>query len=129
MSRFFLPTIFSLAFSWSEAQVGWRDGPSPNIFQGNTIPTDYDAASKLPGPGDTSQLHMQGIIPSKNTDGHLFANYEGNSANSNDNNNNDQTNVNAVNNMNTAIQSNNNNVNVLDVILVGSPRGSHQPIG
>ena len=92
------------------------------------FPTDYDAASKLPGPGDTSQLHMQGIIPSKNTDGHLFANYEGNSANSNDNNN-DQTNVNAVNNMNTAVQSNNNNVNVLDVILVGSPRGSHQPIG
>ena len=123
MSRFFLATIFSLALSWSEAQVGWRDGPSPNIFQGNTIPTDYDAASKLPGPGDTSQLYMQGIIPSKNTDGHLF---EGSSAN---NNNNDQTNVNAVNNMNTAVQSNNNNVNVLDVILVGSPRGSHQPIG
>ena len=123
MSRFFLPTIFSLALSWSEAQVGWRDGPSPNVFQGNTIPTDYNAASKLPGPGDTSQLHMQGIIPSKSTDGHLF---EGSSAN---NNNNDQTNVNAVNNMNTAVQSNNNNVNVLDVILVGSPRSSHQPIG
>ena len=123
MSRFFLATIFSLALSWSEAQVGWRDGPSPNIFQGNTIPTDYNAASKLPGPGDTSQLYMQGIIPSKKTDGHLF---EGSSAN---NNNNDQTNVNAVNNMNTAVQSNNNNVNVLDVILVGSPRGSHQPIG
>ena len=102
----------------------------PQIFSKVTqFPTDYDAASKLPGPGDTSQLHMQGIIPSKNTDGHLFANYEGSSANRNDNTNNDQTNVNAVNNMNTAVQSNNNNVNVLDVILVGSPRGSHQPIG
>ena len=45
------------------------------------------------------------------------------------NNNNDQTNVNTVNNMNTAVQSNSNNVNVLDVILVGSPIVSHQPIG
>ena len=102
--------------------------PLQMFFKVTQFPTDYDAASKLPGPGDTSQLYMQGIIPSKNTDDHLFANYEGNSANSNDNNN-DQTNVNAVNNMNTAVQSNNNNVNVLDVILVGSPRGSHQPIG
>ena len=46
------------------------------------------------------------------------------------NNNNDQTSdVNTLNNMNTAVESNNNNVNVLDVILVGSPRVSHTPNG
>ena len=56
---------------------------------------------------------------------HNLGNNEGNVAN----NNNDQTNVNTVNNMNTAVLSNNNNVNVLDVILVGSPRLSHIPIG
>ena len=55
----------------------------------------------------------------------LLGNIEENVAN----NNNDQTNVNTVNNMNTAVESNNNNVNVLDVILVGSPRVSHPPIG
>ena len=58
-------------------------------------------------------------------DDQLLGNIEENVAN----NNNDQTNVNTVNNMNTAVESNNNNVNVLDVILVGSPRVSHTPIG
>ena len=58
-------------------------------------------------------------------DDKFLGNFEGNVAN----NNNDQTNVNTVNNMNTAVQSNSNNVNVLDVILVGSPIVSHQPIG
>ena len=59
-------------------------------------------------------------------DDQLLGNIEENVAN----NNNDQTSdVNTLNNMNTAVESNNNNVNVLDVILVGSPRVSHPPNG
>merc|ERR1712128_224457 len=107
-------------FSPSLTQVGWRNGPPPNILQ---------------GPGDTSQPYSQGSIQRKESgsigeasgkvDSQFLENFEGNVAN----NNNDQTNVNTVNNMNTAVQTNNNNVNVLDVILVGSPRVSHRPIG
>ena len=80
-------------------------------------------------------MYRQGSVPRKQSgsfaktsgklDDQFLGNYDENVAN----NNNDQTNVNTVNNMNTAVQSNNNNVNVLDVILVGSPRVSHQPIG
>ena len=34
MSFFFLWAIFSLTFNSSQAQVGWRDGPPPNILRG-----------------------------------------------------------------------------------------------
>ena len=64
---------------------------------------------------------------SKTKDGQTTVSNGGNVAN----NNNDQANVNRVNNMNTNIDSSNNNVNVLDVILVGrlSPRLGHRLIG
>ena len=64
---------------------------------------------------------------SKTKDGQTTVSNGGNAAN----NNNNQANVNTVNNMNTNIDSSNNNVNVLDVILVGSlsPRLGHRPIG
>ena len=64
---------------------------------------------------------------SKTNDGQTTVSNGGNDAN----NNNDKANVNTVNNMNTNIDTNNNNVNVLDVILVGSlsPRLGHRPIG
>ena len=88
---------------------------------------------ELSGPGEPNR---QGSVQrqefesfaetSEDLDDQLLGNIEENVAN----NNNDQTSdVNTVNNMNTAVQSNNNNVNVLDVILVGSPRVSHPPIG
>ena len=64
---------------------------------------------------------------SKTNDGQTTVRNGGNTAN----NNNDQANVNTVNNMNTNIDTSNNNVNVLDVIMVGSlsPRLGHRPIG
>ena len=64
---------------------------------------------------------------SKTNDGQTTVSNGGNVVNDN----NDQANVNTVNNMNTNIDSSNNNVNVLDVILVGSlsPRLGLRPIG
>ena len=64
---------------------------------------------------------------SKTNDGQTTVRNGGNAAN----NNNDQANVNTVNNINTNIDTSNNNVNAIDVILVGSlsPRLGHRPIG
>ena len=133
MSFFSLLAIFFLSFIPSQAQVGWRDGPSPNILRGLKI--SFHRHAELSGPGGVSEPHLQGSVQEKQPgsfaeanekmDSQFLGNYEGNV----DNNNNDQTNVNSVNNMDTVVLSNNNNVNVLDVILVGSPRKSHRPIG
>ena len=72
------------------------------------------------------EKYQERNIP-KTNDGQTTVSNGGNVAN----NNNDQANVNRVNNMNTNIDASNNNVNVLDVILVGSLSSQlgHRPIG
>ena len=145
--------ILVLMFSsTAQMQVGWRLGPPPYTLRGCFIfPKFPRCFIIISGGGNTSgsithDVTRPELIPnrSKGIDGRMREKYqETNISKTNDgqttvsnggnvvNDNNDQANVNTVNNMNTNIDSSNNNVNVLDVILVGSlsPRLGLRPIG